>query len=132
MPLSASAATQLTCGLVGVTPARIDGENLRPGGQPRCNVRSGHDYKRWYLRPMIDYLVDSAEILGRLCRHKKITLQRLFDLLQRLASMLHVDLVCRLLLEKKKLGVQHDVCRLALEAALGLMHQDARIWQRET
>src|SRR5262245_35139173 len=29
----------------------------------------------------------------RLCRHKKIALQRLFDLLQQLASMLHVDLV---------------------------------------
>jgi hypothetical protein len=30
------------------------------------------------------------------------------------------------------LGVQHDVCRVALEAALGLMHQDAHIWQSKT
>jgi hypothetical protein len=33
------------------------GENLQPGDK-RCNVRSGHDCKRWYLGPMIDYLVD--------------------------------------------------------------------------
>jgi hypothetical protein len=38
--------------------ARIDGENLQPGGQPSMHIRSGHGCKRWHLRPMIDYLVD--------------------------------------------------------------------------
>ena len=46
--------------------------------------------------------------------------------------MFHVDLVEPLLEIQNLLGVQHNVCRLALEAALGLMHQDAGIWQRET
>ena len=27
-------------------------------GITTMHVRSGHDCKRWYLRPMIDYLVD--------------------------------------------------------------------------
>src|SRR6516164_6048485 len=110
MPLSASAATQVTCGLLGANHTFHElMVKTSTGGITTMHVRSGHGCKRWHLRPMIDYLVDQAEILGRLCRHKKIALQRLFDLLQRLASMLHVDLVEPLLEISNLLGVQHDV-----------------------
>jgi hypothetical protein len=37
---------------------RIWVDGTQPGGQPSMHVRSGHGCKRWYLRPMIDYLVD--------------------------------------------------------------------------
>ena len=65
--------------------------------KPLMHDHSGRDRKRWHLRPLIDYLVDQAEILGHLRRHKIVALQHVFDLLQRLAGMLHVDLVERLL-----------------------------------
>ena len=57
------------------------------------HVRSGHDCKRWYLRPRSITLSTKPKSLAVSAVIKKIALQRLFDLLQRLASMLHVDLV---------------------------------------
>jgi len=59
MPLSASAATQLTCRLLGAIHTfhelMVKTSNQ---GDNQMHVRSGHGCKRWHLRPMIDYLVD--------------------------------------------------------------------------
>src|SRR5262249_32692979 len=95
-------------------------------------IYSGRDRKRWHFRPLIDYLVDYSEILGHFRRHTIIALQPILHVLRQLAGMLSVDLVEPFLEIQNLLGVQHDVCRLALEAALGLMHQDAYIWQCKT
>ena len=39
-------------------PARRRGVEISSAIHEIAHVRSGHGYKRWYLRPMIDYLVD--------------------------------------------------------------------------
>jgi len=59
MPLSASAATQLTCGLLGAihTSHELMVKTSNQGDNHDA-FRSGHGCKRWHLRPMIDYLVD--------------------------------------------------------------------------
>src|SRR5260370_21830786 len=64
--------------------------------------------------PLLDHLVDKAEILGHLRGEEGVALERVLDLLERLAGMLHVDLVEALLEAQNLLGVEHDVGCLAL------------------
>src|SRR5881394_842748 len=67
------------------------------------------------LRPLLDHLVDQAEVLGHVRGQEVVALQRILDFLDRLTSVLDVDFVEPLLQVQDFLGVQHDVGGLALE-----------------
>ena len=82
-------------------------------------------------RSGVDDSVDNAEILGHLRCQKRITLQRVLDLLERLTGVPHVDFIEPLLEVQDLLGVKHDVGRLALEAAGGLVDHDSGIGERK-
>ena len=84
-----------------------------------------------FLRPFLDHLVDQAEVLCHLRRQEHIALEGILDLLERLAGMPDINLVEPALEVQDFLGVEHDVGRLALEPARGLVHHDARIRQRK-
>ena len=99
---------------------------------PRRQDRSDRFRQQDLLRPTVDNLVDQTEIPGRVRREEVVALERVLDLLQRLAGMLDVNLVQPLLQVQNLLSVQHDICRLALEPAGRLMHHDARVRKGET
>src|SRR6516162_9972027 len=81
----------------------------------------------WVFRPLIDHLVDNAPLHRHFPGQEVVALERVLDLLERLAGVLHVDLVETPLEIQDLLGMKHDVGRLALEAAGRLMQHDARI-----
>ena len=83
------------------------------------------------FRPFIDHLVDNAPLHRHFAGQKVVALERVLDLLELLAGVLHVDLVETLLEIQDLLGMKHDVGRLALEAAGRLMQHDARVRECE-
>src|ERR1700730_8635826 len=83
--------------------------------------------RRWVFRPLIDPLVDNAPLHRHFPGQEVVALERVLDLLERLAGVLHVDLVETLLEIQDLLSMKHDVGRLALEAAGRLMQHDARV-----
>src|SRR6266540_3680209 len=83
------------------------------------------------FRPLIDHLVDNAPLHCHFPSQEVVALERVLDLLERLAGVLHVDLIETLLEIQDLLGMNHDVGRLALEAAGRLMQHDARVRERE-
>src|SRR3974377_1292606 len=85
----------------------------------------------WVFRPLIDHLVDNAPLHRHFPGQEVVALERVLDLLERLAGVLHVDLVETLLEIQDLLSMKHDVGRLALEAAGRLMQHDAQVWECE-
>src|SRR5262249_16358062 len=67
--------------------------------------------------PLLDHLVNYPPFDRILGGEEVVALQRILDLLERLAGVLHVDLIQPLLEVQDFLGVQHDVGRLSLEPA---------------
>src|SRR5258706_712326 len=86
-------------------------------GLERCRV----------FGPLIDHLVDNAPLHCHFSSQEVVTLERVLDLLERLAGVLHVDLVETLLEIQDLLGMKHDVGRLALEAGGRLMQHDSLV-----
>src|SRR5262245_36163550 len=75
------------------------------------------------FRPLIDHLVDNAPLHCHFPSQEVVALERVLDLLERLAGVLHVDLVETLLEIQDLVGMKHEVGRLALEAAGRLMRK---------
>src|SRR5258708_33609120 len=67
-------------------------------------------------RTLVDHLVDYAEFHRHLGGQEIVALERVLDLLERLAGVVDVNFVETLLQVQNFLGVQHDVGRLALES----------------
>src|SRR5205807_915393 len=126
------AASDLAHPALRALPARRGSGTLSLPG-PGLRIRSAQPINqpgsttRLRDRPLVDDLVDQPKFLGRLRGHEGVALERVLDLLERLAGMLHVDIVEPLLQVQNLLSVQHDVGRLALEAAGRLMHHDAGV-----
>src|SRR5258708_4634061 len=87
---------------------------------------------RAIVRPLLDDLVDQAEILGLLGGHEAVALQRVLNRLVVLAGVLNVDLVQAALDVLDLLRVQQNVGGLALKAARWLVDHDAGVRQGET
>ncbi len=68
------------------------------------------------FRPLIDHLVDNAPLHRHFAGQEVVALERVLDLLERLAGVLHVDLVETFLEIQDLLGMKHDIGRLPLEA----------------
>lgn len=83
------------------------------------------------FRPLIDHLVDNAPLHRHFAGQEVVALERVLDLLERLAGVLHVDLVETFLEIQDLLGMKHDVGRLPLEATGRLMQHDARVRECE-
>src|SRR6266481_4739388 len=99
---------------------------------PAAGSRTLDDLERCRVfRPLIDHLVDNAPLHCHFPSQEVVALERVLDLLERLAGVLHVDLVETLLEIQDLLGMKHDVGRLALEAAGRLMQHDARVRECE-
>src|SRR5437870_7989679 len=75
------------------------------------------------FRPLIDHLVDNAPLHCHFPSQEVVALERVLDLLERLAGVLHVDLVETFLEIQDLLGMKHDVGRLPLEATGRLMQR---------
>src|SRR5262245_44081417 len=73
--------------------------------------------RRRIIRPTIDHLVDHAPFDRHLGGQEVVALECVLDLLERLAGVLHVDIVESLLDVQDLLSMQHDIGRLALEPA---------------
>src|SRR6266516_1879472 len=63
-------------------PVRLPQAQLALGGR-----------RRHLFGPLLDHLVDQAEILGHIGGQEGVALERVLDLLQRLTGMMHVDIV---------------------------------------
>ena len=69
------------------------------------------------FKTFVEHLVHKAELLGTFRREELVALQRLLDLLERLAGVLDVDLVQPLADVQDFLGMDHDISGLSLESA---------------
>src|SRR5437016_14117825 len=79
------------------------------------------------FRPLIDHLVDNAPLHCHFPSQELVALERVLDLLERLAGVLNVDLVETLLEIQDLLALKHDVVRLPWKAAGRRMRHDARV-----
>src|SRR6516164_1296092 len=60
------------------------------------------------FRPLIDHLVDNAPLHRHFAGQEVVALERVLDFLERLAGVLHVDLVETFLEIQDLLGMKHD------------------------
>src|SRR6516164_3027950 len=99
-----------------------------------CNgvVSALGDLERYRVfRPLIDHLIDNAPLHRHFPGQEVVALEHVLDLLERLAGVLHVDLVEALLEIQDLLGMKHDVGCLALKATGRLMQHDTRVRECE-
>src|SRR5262249_6480950 len=61
------------------------------------------------FQPLIDHLVDNAPLHRHFASQEVVALERVLDLLERLAGVPHVDLVETFLEIQDLLGMKHDV-----------------------
>ena len=89
----------------------------RRAAAPAAGSRTLDDLERCRVfRPLIDHLVDNAPLHRHFAGQEVVALERVLDLLERLAGVLHVDLVETFLEIQDLLGMKHDIGRLPLEA----------------
>src|SRR5712691_10443472 len=104
----------------------------RPSSPSAQGREALHDLeRRRVLRSLVDHLVDDPPLHRHFPGQEVVALERVLDLLERLAGMPDVDFVESLLEIEDLLGVQHNVGRLALEAARRLVQHDTRVGKRE-
>src|SRR5689334_25404639 len=99
------------------------------GMEPPKKVSGG--LGKHLLGALVDDLIDQSEVPGRFGSEKIVTLKRVFDLLQRLARVLHIDFVEPFLQVQNLQRMQHDVGGLALESTGRLVNHDAGIGESE-
>src|SRR5260370_35049583 len=99
----------------------------RRAAAPAAGSRTLDDLERCRVFwPLIDHLFDNAPLHCHFPSQEVVALERVLDLLERLAGMLHVDIVGTLLEIQDLLGMKHEVGGLALAPTGSLMYHEAR------